>query len=496
MEGDTYQPTAEDVTVKVNAELGDIEEPEIDDKTVHVGFDVSSDEWERMKGSIPQSIDVKVDVTEGRKFTPPAIPDAEVKVNEVEGKAYTPPALPDRTVEVNEVEGDTYQPTAEDVTVKVNAELGDIEEPEIDDQNYRINAEQGDIYEPEQPEDKEYKVNAVQGTTFTAPDIPDKKVVFDIEVQGVDDLRRLQQLTGDKNIVSTEVTPKSQAASKDTRAFTASNVAGEIQRLKKDLNDADFGSELYNQISRQLADTTALSNLIKESIEAGVDAITLENIWDDILGDDPDAAEEELRNRMERLNEVLEEKGLKPLTIDFQTGNITAITEASNELGVSWDDAANAVRSVGSALKGIENPSIKVAGIVAEAVANIALAFAKSTTKDTKLGTAGWIVAATSGLATMISTISAIKSATAGSYEQGGIVPGHSYTGDRLTANVNSGELILSRAQQNTIAAQLSAGFDEREQSQPYVNGEMIYIGLNNYLKRTGRGEMITAKRR
>ena len=394
------------------------------------------------------------------------------------------------------MEGDTYQPTAEDVTVKVNAELGDIEEPEIDDQNYRINAEQGDIYEPEQPEDKEYKVNAVQGTTFTAPDIPDKKVVFDIEVQGVDDLRRLQQLTGDKNIVSTEVTPKSQAASKDTRAFTASNVAGEIQRLKKDLNDADFGSELYNQISRQLADTTALSNLIKESIEAGVDAITLENIWDDILGDDPDAAEEELRNRMERLNEVLEEKGLKPLTIDFQTGNITAITEASNELGVSWDDAANAVRSVGSALKGIENPSIKVAGIVAEAVANIALAFAKSTTKDTKLGTAGWIVAATSGLATMISTISAIKSATAGSYEQGGIVPGHSYTGDRLTANVNSGELILSRAQQNTIAAQLSAGFDEREQSQPYVNGEMIYIGLNNYLKRTGRGEMITAKRR
>jgi hypothetical protein len=37
------------------------------------------------------------------------------------------------------------------------------------------------------------------------------------------------------------------------------------------------------------------------------------------------------------------------------------------------------------------------------------------------------------------------------SFEQGGIVPGTSFTGDRVTANVNSGELILNRSQQTQL---------------------------------------------
>ncbi|MDR1952360.1 MAG: hypothetical protein LBQ37_02450 [Elusimicrobiota bacterium] len=43
-------------------------------------------------------------------------------------------------------------------------------------------------------------------------------------------------------------------------------------------------------------------------------------------------------------------------------------------------------------------------------------------------------------------------------YETGGIVPGSQYSGDRVHALVNSGELILNRAQQDSVAQQLTGG--------------------------------------
>jgi len=92
------------------------------------------------------------------------------------------------------------------------------------------------------------------------------------------------------------------------------------------------------------------------------------------------------------------------------------------------------------------------------------------------------------GLATMIATIAGIKQATAGSYAEGGLVPGSSFSGDNLTANVNSGELILNRAQQDRVASAL-------QNNNPMGNlalsmmlkGEDIQICLDNNRMRRGR---------
>jgi hypothetical protein len=55
---------------------------------------------------------------------------------------------------------------------------------------------------------------------------------------------------------------------------------------------------------------------------------------------------------------------------------------------------------------------------------------------------------------------------------------------------------VLNRAQQNNLANALEGGNNTTiDNRQPYVNGELIYLGLNNYLKRTGRGEIVVSKR-
>lgn len=160
----------------------------------------------------------------------------------------------------------------------------------------------------------------------------------------------------------------------------------------------------------------------------------------------------------------------------------------------SWKEAANAIGAVGNALQSIENPAVKIAGLIGEAIANIALGFAQATASDSKFGVFGWISAIAGGLATMTSTISAIKSATAGSYAYGGIVPGNHFTGDNNMIAVNSGELILSRAMQNNVAAALSTNSLSNLNLTASLSGETITLALNANSRRRGRGEFATTK--
>ena len=93
----------------------------------------------------------------------------------------------------------------------------------------------------------------------------------------------------------------------------------------------------------------------------------------------------------------------------------------------------------------------------------------------------------------MLATIVRIKKATR--HAAGGVVPGNTPSGDLRPVLLNSGELVLNRAQQGNLAEQLQDsrhGHDDA--AMPYVTGEMIYLGLSNHLRRLGRGEIITSR--
>ena len=239
-------------------------------------------------------------------------------------------------------------------------------------------------------------------------------------------------------------------------------------------------------------DTKSLSTLMKVAIENGIENMDADftSVLQNINMDIPDERWMEL---VDKINEQLKDLGIEPITLDVQTGNLK---KDGKDAAMSWQEAAHSVQAVGSALQQLGDPGAKIIGTIAQAIANVALAFSEA---DVKEGSSGniwsWIAATAAGLATMVSTIATIKSSTSGNFAEGGIVPGNSYSGDNIKAyGLNSGELILSASQQNNIAGLLQGNSLENLNLSATVSAEQIRFVLNNRGRRTGRGEYVQAK--
>jgi hypothetical protein len=113
------------------------------------------------------------------------------------------------------------------------------------------------------------------------------------------------------------------------------------------------------------------------------------------------------------------------------------------------------------------------------------------------LGLTAAVVANTSAVS-VNSAFSLIPFATGGIVHaaDGYAVPGN-WGYDAVPSMLTSGELVLNRAQQGNLASQLEGARSAQASgaSTPYLRGEDIYLGVNNFLRRSGRGEIVTSKR-
>lgn len=235
-------------------------------------------------------------------------------------------------------------------------------------------------------------------------------------------------------------------------------------------------------------DSSILSALLKDSVKSGVDVGNLLDSANLEIQAGIDVPDETWQGILNKYNELKAAIGEEPIQIDFNTGKVATDGKKAED---TWKDAANAVQSVGQAFNQIENPAAKVAGTLAQAVASVALGYAQATTQAASMGPWAWVAFAATGLAQMIATISTIKNVA--HYAEGGIVGGNDYT-DNTLAMVSSGELILNRSQQNVLASQLQEGNAGRAAGLPFVNGQSIFLGTNNYLKGSGQGQLVTTQ--
>ena len=322
--------------------------------------------------------------------------------------------------------------------------------------------------------------------------------------------------------------------------YAADSIAAQqalVQQLTKQWNEA--GADVRDQYLQPLVEAEAklkeMQNtmaLQKAQAEGKLNGV---NLWqgdiDDITGGKmpqfaggiPDLSKslqldnlplaplQQLNAELARLKELLE---LAPTTEAYQAG-LQAIADKEKEIanfkGIdlskdadksakSFQTAAAAIGQVGSAMSRIEDPTMKIMGIVAQAIATVAQGFATATTAESGKGVYAWIAAIAGGMATMYSTIESIHSATG--YAQGGLIKGNSYSGDNIGGVVdgsqfvglNAGEVVLNASQQSMLASNLQGGGGGKMEIVGVLSGENVVLMADRWGRRTGRGELLFGK--
>jgi hypothetical protein len=284
---------------------------------------------------------------------------------------------------------------------------------------------------------------------------------------------------------------------------STSGLSAYIGELKKAQGAETIGSDKWTEATNQLTAATDLNTIMSSALAGGLDGKQIEAITAplrDALSSgliDKNKLMEEVSYALSDINALLRERGIDPIVLDVKTNGIDNVKESVGELSKSTTSASSAMNTLGGAIGSLEDPSAKVAGIVMQAIGNVALGFshALATPKDPW----SWIAFAAAGTATMISTIAAIHSATGyangGIVEGGGFVPGNSYSGDQVRGLVdgvtpvglNSGELVLNKAQTNNLATALSGTPGGGMNLTATLRGEDIELALQTRNRRTGR---------
>ena len=283
-------------------------------------------------------------------------------------------------------------------------------------------------------------------------------------------------------------------------AVSLPSIQAYVSGLQSEIANTDIGSDLFNNLTEKMADAGRMSEVLKAAMDSGVQGVDLTSIAQEMKAKllEGDISDEDWQAFLDKINEKIDNSDLK-LKLDVDTEGIVKGAEEQKKLSAqtqkAWNMAAQSVGNLSTALNSIEDPAAKAAGTVIKAIADIALGFAQASVQAGAMGPWGWVAWLVAGTAALATTISTVHSLTG--LANGGIVPGNSLSGDNVYgggAMVNSGELVLNKAQQGNLASQLTNSAVQGFGGQPYVEGEKIFLGMNNSSRARGRGEIVTTK--
>lgn len=182
---------------------------------------------------------------------------------------------------------------------------------------------------------------------------------------------------------------------------------------------------------------------------------------------------------------------------DMFTGDYNPAVEALNGLNNFNKDFSTVVGGIGSIVSGIEAMGVEIP----DGIKSVLTALQGITS----------IISGISAIASLILVATQVTAGTSAvkaipvigwALARGGIVhaaggyqvPGNNYSGDMVPAMLNSGEMVLSRAQQNILAGTLEGNGLQNMKLSAVARGEDLFLVMNRFTRRSGKGELVTWK--
>ena len=273
-----------------------------------------------------------------------------------------------------------------------------------------------------------------------------------------------------------------------------------VQELTKQWNDAS--EEMKNGYLYQLVEAEQKLKEMKESDAFNKKGIELLYSMKNGEGASPAGIADSLMPDMKAIEEELAKNPIK-LHIEIDEEKIKNI-KAMAGLQKTAKETAQIIGTIGQAFNSIEDPAARVAGVVAQAIANIALAYSDALAKDqtSKFNIWGFLAASAASLISMTTAISQVHSSTG--YAEGGIIKGNSYSGDNIPIMANAGEVVLTKAMTNNLAAgiqsqmtnNLAAGIQSQGmggwQLKTRLAGTDLLLSVERTLQKQGYGKIAT----
>lgn len=291
---------------------------------------------------------------------------------------------------------------------------------------------------------------------------------------------------------------------------------GSFSSFKADLlkrqSAVGVGTEQFNQLQANIVDVTTLNTLINTALKNGItiDPEVPQAIFEQIVSG-KDIKTDVFSTMQDELNERLKEMNIDPLNIDFSTGESRGRdkksgSDTSKQLMSGVNQIASGLQQMGVVFPDGVQKFISVTQGVISIIEGISAII--SITQTTAL-TANTIAMGLLTQALWANTLaSAIPFFSNGgvvpAFNGGGVVraamgftvPGNRMSGDQVPALLNSGEVVLNRAQVGNLSSQMTDSPFSSLDLGVVFGAEEIRLILNNNGRRTGRGEYVQTNRR